>query len=144
MGKGSAMGGSSQTQTLRLPYLTNTHTHSFFGRQPVASKVTFPSYVFGRERRTLPGYGRPNVDTARLVNGVPCEQYISATHATINLSRFSPGPCYKRTNALGAQMDSRKRTAPGYSFGTSTRRTIPRPDATKPDQCSPGPANYNF
>merc|ERR1712224_180310 len=101
-------------------------TKSGFGPQTFSSKRSAPSYSIGKA---------PNHVT------VP-KEYLSPEHEkSVNAGLHSPGPAvYDSKSSLAEQVQSKKKTAPAFCFGTSARfRTAKGGTAG-----TPGPGSYSI
>merc|ERR1711934_577690 len=95
------------------------------GKPCVSSKKTAPSFSIGKAPNHVP---------------VP-KEFISPEHEkSVNAGLHSPGPAvYDCKSSLQDQVQSKKRTAPAFAFGTSSRFRAPKGGAAS----TPGPGTYS-
>merc|ERR1711934_231442 len=98
---------------------------SGFGPQSFSSKRSAPFYSIGKA---------PNHVT------VP-KEFISPEHEkSVNAGLHSPGPAvYDSKSSLQDQVQSKKRTAPSFAFGSASRFRQPKGGAAS----TPGPGSYS-
>merc|ERR1712188_197611 len=98
-------------------------TKSGFGPQSFSNRRSAPSYSIGKA---------PNHVT------VP-KEFLSPEHEkSVNAGLHSPGPAvYDSKSSLNEQVQSKKRTAPSFAFGTASRFRAPKGASS-----SPGPGTY--
>merc|ERR1711998_725352 len=104
---------------------TKAKTKSGFGPQSFSSKRSAPCYSIGKA---------PNHVT------VP-KEFLSPEHEkSVNAGLHSPGPAvYDSKSSLQDQVQSKKRTAPSFAFGTASRFRTPKGGSMG----SPGPGTYS-
>merc|ERR1712010_304765 len=104
---------------------TKPRIKSGFGPQAFSNKRSGPSYSIGKA---------PNHVT------VP-KEFISPEHKkSVNAGLHSPGPAvYDSKSSLQDQVQSKKRTAPSFAFGSASRFRQPKGGAAS----TPGPGTYS-
>merc|ERR1711981_1127911 len=115
------MGGETASMTAD----GKPRVRSGLGKQCVSSKKTAPSFSIGKA---------PNHVT------VP-KEFISPEHEkSVNAGLHSPGPAvYDSKSSLQDQVQSKKRTAPSFAFGSASRFRQPKGGAAS----TPGPGTYS-
>ena len=121
----------SEVQTRKVPPPVTPGPGAFgdgeggFTKQRLSYKKSNPQYGFGSCERS----GRDKM-------------YFSPAHVKEHYGKHSPGPAStgKRTDALGKQVDSRKKSQGSVKFGSAPRFTYHTFGRTG----QPGPGAYNF
>lgn len=101
----------------------NMHTKSMLGTQALSRRRSSPSFGFGSSTRAQ-----------------AAKVFVSADHAKLATSGFSPGPsAYTLRASVGKQADGSKRSSPHWVFGSSERFM----KASRADGQAPGPGAYD-